>query len=275
MDNPIIISSVSGPPIEVGHPHDGSMLVVTPPYVNPIPASNPSWWLEADSITGLSDNDTIETWPDLSVNEWNATQATSGLRPTYKTNIVNGLPVVRFVDAKGLNMPSAGSSLWRNLSGGTLVFVCRWDPVPPGANKRCGQIRNSTSTITRALCYTQGTSGKFSIGGRRLDADTFAVVDSVKSIDTEWHVWIGVFDYANARARQYIDGQLDGEMDPFQTAGNSQNANTGVFEVGGFYLLESIIGDISTHLVFNRAITTEEISSITSHLALKYGITLP
>lgn len=52
-------------------------------------------WLQADSLA-LADADPVATWTDSSGNGNNATQATSGSQPTYKTNIVNGKPVVRF-----------------------------------------------------------------------------------------------------------------------------------------------------------------------------------
>jgi len=56
---------------------------------------NPIAWYKADAITGLSDNDPIDTWPDSSGNGIDLTQ-TSTARPLYKTGIVNGLPVARF-----------------------------------------------------------------------------------------------------------------------------------------------------------------------------------
>lgn len=52
-------------------------------------------WLKADAIVGLNDGDPVSTWADASGNGRDLTQALTK-RPTYKTNIVNGLPVVRF-----------------------------------------------------------------------------------------------------------------------------------------------------------------------------------
>jgi hypothetical protein len=69
-------------------------------------------WLAADRITGLLDGAAVASWPDLSGNANHAAQATAGNKPTYKTNIVNGYPVVRFAaaSAKFLNLtaPIAG-----------------------------------------------------------------------------------------------------------------------------------------------------------------------
>jgi autotransporter-associated beta strand protein len=51
-------------------------------------------WLKADAITGLADGATVNTWPDSSGNNRNATRIVG--TPVFKTNTVNGKPVVRF-----------------------------------------------------------------------------------------------------------------------------------------------------------------------------------
>jgi hypothetical protein len=56
-------------------------------------------WLDATQIVGLIDGDPVGTWTDFSLNNHHAT-AEGDARPIYKTNIVNGLPVIR---ANGLN----------------------------------------------------------------------------------------------------------------------------------------------------------------------------
>ena len=63
---------------------------------SPRDVSNLILWLDASAITGLNNNDPVATWSDRSGNGNDATQATATNRPLYKTNIVNGKPVVRF-----------------------------------------------------------------------------------------------------------------------------------------------------------------------------------
>src|ERR1700752_640719 len=50
-------------------------------------------WLAAGNLT-LSDGQAVTTWPDVSGTSNNATESTHS--PIFKTNIINGLPVVRF-----------------------------------------------------------------------------------------------------------------------------------------------------------------------------------
>jgi hypothetical protein len=65
-----------------------------------------SLWLKADAIVGLSNNDPVASWIDSSGTSGSATQATSGMRPLYKTNVLNGKPCVLFDDIDdGLDTP--------------------------------------------------------------------------------------------------------------------------------------------------------------------------
>jgi hypothetical protein len=54
-----------------------------------------SLWSRADQISA-SDGDAIDTWTDLSGNGNHSTQSDATKKPTYKTNIINGKPVLRF-----------------------------------------------------------------------------------------------------------------------------------------------------------------------------------
>jgi hypothetical protein len=73
-------------------------------------------WLKADAIVA-ADGASVATWEDSSASNQDVTQGVAGLRPTYQTNELNGLPVVRFDgsdDFLGTTsfigvMPSAGS----------------------------------------------------------------------------------------------------------------------------------------------------------------------
>lgn len=52
--------------------------------------------LDARFISGKSDGNAIDSWPDRSGSSNDAAQGTAGARPTYKTGIQGGQPVARF-----------------------------------------------------------------------------------------------------------------------------------------------------------------------------------
>jgi hypothetical protein len=68
------------------------------------------FWFKANSGAGSADNDPVSTWQDSSSNNRDASQATSGKRPTYKTGIINGYPVVRFDNGDSLELAAINLS---------------------------------------------------------------------------------------------------------------------------------------------------------------------
>ena len=67
----------------------------TPAWV-PTDIDGCTLWLKADQITGLDDGDSVGTWKDQSGEGNDVSQGTANKKPTYKVDILNGKPVVRF-----------------------------------------------------------------------------------------------------------------------------------------------------------------------------------
>jgi hypothetical protein len=63
---------------------------------DPSSISGLAFWVKADQITGLNNGDPVSTWSDQSGNAHNATQSNASYRPTYKTNMLNGMPGLQF-----------------------------------------------------------------------------------------------------------------------------------------------------------------------------------
>lgn len=70
----------------------GSQLVITSPLDLPGCVA----WYDASQLVGLNDGDPVALWPDLSTSGFDATSDEEAEQPVYKTNVQNGLPVVRF-----------------------------------------------------------------------------------------------------------------------------------------------------------------------------------
>ena len=71
----------------------------------------PIFWLKANEIVGLVDNDPIATWPNKGSGNstYNATESNADLRPIYKTNIINGLPCAYFNNSGMITALNPGS----------------------------------------------------------------------------------------------------------------------------------------------------------------------
>ena len=86
--------------------------------------------LDARYIAGLANAAAIGTWADRSRSGNDATQATEANKPTYRTNILNGNPVVRFDGTNDsltsnaqVNQPSAFMAVWHPSSGGLVEYL--------------------------------------------------------------------------------------------------------------------------------------------------------
>lgn len=87
------------------------------------------FWLTANSLV-LSDNDPVVDWLDQSPSGLNYGQNTGSAQPTYKTNIVNGKPVVRFGgndrlvnDPTALTWTSANTVIWCGTPSSTSAYL--------------------------------------------------------------------------------------------------------------------------------------------------------
>ena len=77
-------------------------------------------WLKADAITPVPDGTALATWPDSSGNSRDVIQVSGTQQPLYKTNILNGLPVVRF---DGVNDTMTNILYTPNASAHTILIA--------------------------------------------------------------------------------------------------------------------------------------------------------
>jgi hypothetical protein len=73
-------------------------------------------WVRADQITGVADGDPLSLWEDKSVNDIFDFVSAGGARPTYNTNVQNGLPGVNFTSVAGVRMAGSFASSGPELS---------------------------------------------------------------------------------------------------------------------------------------------------------------
>ena len=82
-----------------------------------------SLWLKADSLS-LADGDIVENWRDHSVSNANMSQSTLNLRPIYHTNMQNGKPSITF-DGSDDYMEAGDIEVHSNINGLTVIAVAR------------------------------------------------------------------------------------------------------------------------------------------------------
>lgn len=197
---------------------------------SPTDISNCQVWLSADYGTGVNQvGDGVSTWTDRSGNSNNATQATSGYRPTLQAAVFGDLPALRFDGADDfLATPSL------TLSGGdeltvALVFKPR---TSPASQQLIAQVTTDTTAnnawrlyrgggetyVSRVLWYEASQSGSTANGYWGVAAPyqlttVLIRVDRSNSVSTEIELYInGVLSTNNYGALNLSGNWANGAL---------------------------------------------------------------
>lgn len=203
-------------------------------------------WVAADEITGVDDEEALDTWEDLTANNRDFT-AVGAQRPTYQTGELNGMPGVLFNNVAGVGMTGAYTQSAGNFS---VIVVYRSASLASTANRRCVQGANNW------LIGPYGGYNRVFTGGGFLDG----------SYPTITPVVMAISQTATTSIRAYLNGALFGTgtaslvqpglLSLGATGGANEPANCHIFEVA----------------VYSRALTEDEIVGISWGLMLKWGL---
>lgn len=117
-------------------------------------------YVDSRRITSVSDGSSFQTWSDLSGNSNDLTQATSGYRPVYRTNIIGGQPAVDFANANNQHFKNTAYTISAN---SLSMFVAGAVKSAPTAEGRFISLNkdgvNDAYTVNGwAACYWNSTS---------------------------------------------------------------------------------------------------------------------
>ncbi|HEX7039955.1 MAG TPA: LamG-like jellyroll fold domain-containing protein [Trueperaceae bacterium] len=191
------------------------------------------------------------------------TQATSGQQPTYQTNELNGLPVVRF---DGGDILSCSDNL-ANSGVFTLFAVAKVD-----------------ATGLRSILDRDGSTAprifQFRRFGDNLDliafnsSGTVAFVDSQPLPTSVWAVLTGVRRAAAVQA--YVNGASNGATaaDTVNMTGTHPTYMGGFRDNNGNVIHPNLVGDIAEVIMYDVDLSDTDREAVEGYLAAKYGLTL-
>jgi hypothetical protein len=231
---------------------------------NPLSLS-PALWL---SDTGSS----AATWPDISGNGRDATQATGGFQPTIVTGDLNGRQVRRF-DGSNDRMDFATSlSLLKNISGATLFVVAKH--FTASTQKAVFTATTNAYGFTRLGIYSNATP----LGvARNNETESSVSVASTATANTPY-IFTLSSNFAANPLEFFKNGASQGSAN-FSPTGNTPNTDSAGMTIGALRTGASawdlfFDGDIAEILVFPTALSTADRQKVESYLAAKWGITL-
>jgi hypothetical protein len=213
-------------------------------------------WYQADTLSGLNDNDPITTWPDASGGGNNAT-ASGATRPLYRTNIINSLPAVRFIGTAGhfFDLPE----FFSGTETAAEKFMLLSATNDPGINPYWGSWRFTGDNINLypyldGNVYEQFCSNiRPNVGSPSASLQSFLIYNIRSTTNVYIINWNGLNIHNSA-------------SNTFTTAGLTRRLGRSGPEPHWFD------GYICEVMVFNRILTTDERADVWNQLYVKWGL---
>ncbi len=213
-------------------------------------------WLDAGTLA-LSNNVAVSSWsPRAGIETAALAQATSGNRPVFRTNRVNGRPSVAFTAANSHNLDS-GTWAGKRSTPLTVISIARMNT---------GNVGNLYSGRSGVYAYAGISTGTTLAVG----AGAVAEVTQSTTMDT-WHVIVAVYNGASSAI--YVDSHTATATGTTSTGSNSAlpGLRLGTNSGASSNWLDGEIADVA---VWTRALTAAEITALTRWYGTRYGITV-
>lgn len=214
-------------------------------------------WLDADQITGLSDGDTVLTWPDQSGNGNDYTNDGSLATITYETGELNGLPIVTMFDG-GFTGPLALASPF------SIFYVGRY-------NEGGTPARRAIQGAALPAWWMGPNSGTW-----RYNSGA-ATVNSGVTANTDWIVHGVVQEVLETRELAPLAGglqyvyDLDTNAVPVVTAA-VEAEDIGVLALGNAGVTAiDFGGDLAEVVAYSRVLDPTERVGLTDYFREKWG----
>jgi RHS repeat-associated protein len=230
------------------------------------PAAGYVAWFKANAIAGLNDGDPVGTWDDSGPNNKDATQSTASLKPVYKTNLVGGLPAVRFDGSDDRLVSPAGSGMWGLTNHFTVFAVVRLDASPgTGSHDVVGSsnLSNNLDLIARRdnangnwVAYNSSPDGTRN-SNLVLSTDTWYVITWRLRANSPKHLQIRVDKEYRLNDTGYTG---IGTAPSTAALGARQNG------------LNPLKGDIAEVIFYTESLSDADMETTEDYLLSKYGL---
>jgi hypothetical protein len=231
----------------------------------------PTLWLKADALS-LNDDDPVATWPDSSGQGNDASQATAGQRPKYKTNIINGKPAVLFDGTDdNLTLTATLAKLLSADGAGTVYAIVRADSTSPTEQDQ-GIIRETSDAVH--LQFVE--SGTDVLQAKNDDGSADTVTKAYTFGQFALAMWLHHPDGFSVESPYNLYVGLDalgwGDVANVASGATTSAALGNTLIIGKAGASGYLKGYIAELLVFPRAHTYAQRRHVWSYLAAKYAL---
>jgi hypothetical protein len=229
----------------------------------PQPVSGMSVWYDASDASTFtySSSNIISQWADKSGNSRNATQGTTSQQPTRQTNVINGLPVVRF---DGSNDYLEFTNIFQSDTSFTVFWVLRPVAVSTGYKPSFGFLSNAPDSDYGALHYinasAQGASYPFAggLGWSFYDNSNTYTANTAYSMQ---------FIADGSTWKVFRNGTQEGGTN---VGSNPNYAKTWIAAQNNPIRFSQF--DFGEILIYNTALNSTDVAANRSYLSTKWGV---
>ena len=223
--------------------------------------TNMRLWLKADSkvysdngTTLCTDGDTVYVWKDQTVSANDAIQTTASRRPTYKTNILNAKPVIRF-DGVDNDFLLTALDAGNNCSFFMVVIPSSTTPIAlfdSSGNSSIDPIRNGDPAGNWDCYYNQPATA---MGLTNTNPVLMEFIHAQSAGRTVVYYRNGIF----------VSSNFDGDTDSYIWD---------LPRIGSINIYDNYYtGDIAEFIIYNETIGSTNRQLVETYLKGKYGIT--
>ncbi len=231
-------------------------------------------WLKADKgtfsnagTTASTAGGAVQQWNDQSGNNKHAIQLTAGLKPTWQTNIFNGLPAIRF-DGNDDGILSAALTTSSTVTFFAVVRVSALSKTNPGILQGSPTgLGYSVNPPDKSIGMWVNTATQ-RIWGRGIQTSTAQRnITQVTALATNT-AYITCNRYDGANINQYVNNTISGTI----TYDGTLRSWTDV--AIGTQGTETWNGDIAEIIVYKKSLNDAQRHIVDNYLSAKYNIAL-
>ncbi len=230
----------------------------------------------APRTLGLTDGTAISTNTDRSGNGWDAT-ATTTARPTFKTNIVNGLAIARYDgSANGMGVAAGALGITNNVASCTMVSIFSTTSIAAVVQAIFTVSIGGGGTVARTSQNINRSAGKAELRGKRTDAEGSTSVTGSASLSTStFYIFVGQVSWTTNVIKGYLNGGTADISGAWLSSGNtaatdSTNIKLGVSNTGAASFFS---GDLGDQLMYVPALSLSDLNLLGAYLGTTYGLT--
>lgn len=226
--------------------------------------------LRESDASAPEDTDGIMDWDDDSGNGFNATQATSGNRPTYSATGLNGYPCVMGASDQWLEI--GNKTIFKNRSAMTLFWLARYETSGTAQGVIANFTGDGTFNIRTSLAVNSSDQPYTQL--RNPDATNNDTFSNDALTDATVHAVAVVMDLGASTWELYIDkvsvhtGSLSGTSNTSNTDSDGTNAYLLATENGNTNTNRSCTGVIA---MWSTALTSGQITTATDGFKADFG----